>query len=100
MKTSTVSAMVILITLLVLGTVLIYRYSHLPRLFAHLYSTLENHLEFLQQEMETPRKLLCELRAYQKQALHWMTQLEKGNCTDEAATMLHPCWEAYYLADK
>ncbi|CAN6806439.1 unnamed protein product [Brassica oleracea] len=52
------------------------------------------------QEMETPRKLLCELRAYQKQALHWMTQLEKGNCTDEAATMLHPCWEAYYLADK
>ncbi|KAH0931882.1 hypothetical protein HID58_008999 [Brassica napus] len=52
------------------------------------------------QEMETPRKLLCELRAYQKQALHWMTQLEKGNCTDEAATMLHPCWEAYCLADK
>ncbi|CAH8387930.1 unnamed protein product [Eruca vesicaria subsp. sativa] len=52
------------------------------------------------QEMETPDKLLCELRAYQKQALHWMTQLEKGNCTDEAATMLHPCWEAYCLADK
>ncbi|KAG5403540.1 hypothetical protein IGI04_009659 [Brassica rapa subsp. trilocularis] len=52
------------------------------------------------QEMETPHKLLCELRAYQKQALHWMTQLEKGHCTDEAATMLHPCWEAYYLADK
>ncbi|XP_010424229.2 PREDICTED: putative SWI/SNF-related matrix-associated actin-dependent regulator of chromatin subfamily A member 3-like 2 [Camelina sativa] len=51
-------------------------------------------------EMETPHKLLCELRPYQKQALHWMTQLEKGNCTDEAATMLHPCWEAYYLADK
>ncbi|CAH2072145.1 unnamed protein product [Thlaspi arvense] len=51
-------------------------------------------------EMETPHKLQCELRPYQKQALHWMTQLEKGNCTDEAATMLHPCWEAYNLADK
>jgi DNA repair protein RAD5 len=51
-------------------------------------------------EMETPHTLLCELRPYQKQALHWMTQLEKGNCTDEAATMLHPCWEAYCLADK
>ncbi|CAA7027711.1 unnamed protein product [Microthlaspi erraticum] len=51
-------------------------------------------------EMETPDKLQCELRPYQKQALHWMTQLEKGNCTDEAATMLHPCWEAYCLADK
>ncbi|KAG5248058.1 DNA repair protein [Salix suchowensis] len=35
-----------------------------------------------------------------EQALHWMIQLEKGKCMDEAATTLHPCWEAYHLADK
>ncbi|KAK7853707.1 dna repair protein rad5a [Quercus suber] len=52
------------------------------------------------EEMDPPGTLQCELRPYQKQALHWMIQLEKGQCLDEAATTLHPCWEAYHLADK
>ncbi|XP_009796533.1 DNA repair protein RAD5A isoform X2 [Nicotiana tabacum] len=52
------------------------------------------------QEMEPPSTLQCELRPYQKQALHWMTQLERGRTTDEAATTLHPCWDAYRLKDE
>ncbi|XP_030453460.1 DNA repair protein RAD5A isoform X2 [Syzygium oleosum] len=52
------------------------------------------------EEMDPPCTLHCELRPYQKQALHWMVQREKGRCMDEAATTLHPCWEAYRLADK
>lgn len=52
------------------------------------------------QEMDPPETLQCELRPYQKQALHWMVQLEKGQRVNEAATTLHPCWEAYRLADK
>ncbi|XP_068662044.1 DNA repair protein RAD5A isoform X2 [Aristolochia californica] len=52
------------------------------------------------QEMEPPSTLQCELRPYQKQALHWMIQLERGQCLDGAATTLHPCWSAYRLADK
>ncbi|GMN56206.1 hypothetical protein TIFTF001_025324 [Ficus carica] len=52
------------------------------------------------EEMEPPGTLQCELRPYQKQALYWMTRLEKGQCIDSAATTLHPCWEAYHLADK
>ncbi|KAL3718231.1 hypothetical protein ACJRO7_003375 [Eucalyptus globulus] len=52
------------------------------------------------EEMDPPCTLHCELRPYQKQALHWMVQREKGRCMDEAATTLHPCWEAYHLADK
>ncbi|CAK7329279.1 unnamed protein product [Dovyalis caffra] len=53
------------------------------------------------EEMDPPSTLQCDLRPYQKQALHWMIQLEKGKCMDEAATTtLHPCWEAYHLADK
>ncbi|KAL6577425.1 DNA repair protein rad5a [Orobanche minor] len=51
------------------------------------------------EEMEPPNTLLCELRPYQKQALNWMVHLERGHCVDEAATTLHPCWEAYRLAD-
>lgn len=54
----------------------------------------------LLQEMDAPDTLLCELRPYQKQALHWMVQLEKGKCPEEAATSLHPCWDAYRVADK
>lgn len=50
--------------------------------------------------MDPPDALQCELRPYQKQALHWMIQLEKGKCMDEGAMTLHPCWEAYRLADK
>lgn len=52
------------------------------------------------QGMEPPSTLQCELRPYQKQALHWMIQLERGHCLDEGASMLHPCWDAYRLADK
>ncbi|KAF8403208.1 hypothetical protein HHK36_011307 [Tetracentron sinense] len=52
------------------------------------------------EEMDPPNTLQCELRPYQKQALHWMIQLEKGGCLEEAATTLHPCWDAYRLADK
>ncbi|CAK9150508.1 unnamed protein product [Ilex paraguariensis] len=52
------------------------------------------------EEMEPPTTLQCELRPYQKQALHWMIHLEKGQHMDEAATTLHPCWDAYRLADK
>lgn len=50
--------------------------------------------------MEPPSTLQCDLRPYQKQALHWMVQLEKGRCLEGAATTLHPCWDAYRLADK
>lgn len=57
-------------------------------------------LNLILQVMDPPCTLHCELRPYQKQALHWMVQLEKGRCMDEAATTLHPCWEAYRLADK
>ncbi|GAB2274661.1 DNA repair protein rad5a [Dionaea muscipula] len=52
------------------------------------------------EELDPPSTLLCELRPYQKQALHWMVNLEQRDCMDEAATTLHPCWEAYHLADK
>ncbi|XP_045804293.1 DNA repair protein RAD5A-like isoform X1 [Trifolium pratense] len=52
------------------------------------------------EEMDPPENLLCELRPYQKQALHWMIQMEKGQSRDETTTTLHPCWEAYRLADK
>ncbi|XP_061345365.1 DNA repair protein RAD5A [Gastrolobium bilobum] len=52
------------------------------------------------EEMDPPGNLLCELRPYQKQALYWMVQMEKGRPMDETATTLHPCWEAYRLADK
>ncbi len=51
------------------------------------------------QEMEPPNTLQCELQSYQKQALHWMTQLEIGLARDNAADSLHPCWEAYHLAE-
>lgn len=50
--------------------------------------------------MDPPGNLLCELRPYQKQALYWMIQMEKGRSVDETDTTLHPCWDAYRLADK
>ncbi|GER57094.1 DNA repair helicase rad5 [Striga asiatica] len=52
------------------------------------------------EEMEPPSSLLCDLRPYQKQALNWMVHLERGHCIDEASTTLHPCWDAYRLADR
>ncbi|XP_006647325.3 DNA repair protein RAD5A isoform X2 [Oryza brachyantha] len=52
------------------------------------------------EEREPPDALQCDLRPYQKQALYWMMQLEKGSSSQDAATTLHPCWEAYKLEDK
>ncbi|KAL3628014.1 DNA repair protein rad5a [Castilleja foliolosa] len=52
------------------------------------------------EEMEPPSTLSCELRSYQKQALNWMVHLERGHCLDEAASTLHPCWDAYRLKDR
>ncbi|KAL6899143.1 hypothetical protein ACP4OV_005801 [Aristida adscensionis] len=52
------------------------------------------------EERAPPESLQCDLRPYQKQALHWMLQLEKGRSSQDAATTLHPCWEAYKLEDK
>ncbi|KAL6634483.1 hypothetical protein ACP70R_027154 [Stipagrostis hirtigluma subsp. patula] len=52
------------------------------------------------EERAPPEALQCDLRPYQKQALHWMLQLEKGCSSQDAATTLHPCWEAYKLEDK
>ncbi|KAM3295517.1 hypothetical protein ACQJBY_038042 [Aegilops geniculata] len=52
------------------------------------------------EERDPPEALQCDLRPYQKQALHWMLQLEKGSRSQDAATTLHPCWEAYKLEDK
>jgi DNA repair protein RAD5 len=52
------------------------------------------------QEMDPPSTLLCDLRPYQKQALCWMSKLEKGTEMEKAAKTLHPCWNAYRIADK
>ncbi|MCO5557473.1 hypothetical protein L7F22_011038 [Adiantum nelumboides] len=50
-------------------------------------------------EMEPPATLVCSLRPYQKQALHWMHKLESGLAVEEASRTLHPCWDAYHLPD-
>ncbi|CDY22346.1 BnaA06g36680D [Brassica napus] len=52
------------------------------------------------EEMEAPSKLTCNLRPYQKQALYWMSESEKGIDVDKAAETLHPCWEAYRICDE
>ncbi|XP_071940584.1 DNA repair protein RAD5B-like isoform X2 [Coffea arabica] len=51
-------------------------------------------------EMEPPETLMCDLRPYQKQALFWMTESEKGVDVEEAAKTLHPCWGAYRICDE
>ncbi|KAF7837509.1 DNA repair protein RAD5B [Senna tora] len=51
------------------------------------------------EEMEPPSTLMCALRPYQKQALYWMSELEKGNEVEEATKTLHPCWAAYRICD-
>ncbi|KAJ7979907.1 DNA/RNA helicase protein [Quillaja saponaria] len=51
------------------------------------------------EEMEPPSTLTCDLRPYQKQALYWMSELEKGIDVDKAAETLHPCWAAYRICD-
>lgn len=52
------------------------------------------------QEMEPPHTLTCDLRPYQKQALFWMSELEKGIDVEKAAQTLHPCWAAYSVCDE
>lgn len=50
--------------------------------------------------MEPPSTLMCDLRPYQKQALFWMAEAEKGVGVDEAAKTLHPCWAEYRVCDQ
>ncbi|KAG0491573.1 hypothetical protein HPP92_004971 [Vanilla planifolia] len=52
------------------------------------------------QEAKPPSTLVSNLWPYQKQALHWMSTLEKGLDVEEAAKVLHPCWSAYNICDK
>ncbi|KAG8370367.1 hypothetical protein BUALT_Bualt14G0109700 [Buddleja alternifolia] len=52
------------------------------------------------EEMEPPEILTCDLRSYQKQALYWMSELEKGACVEETDKTLHPCWAAYRVCDE
>jgi len=50
--------------------------------------------------MEPPWTLTCNLKPYQKQALYWMAESEKGNKAEKAAESLNPCWAAYRISDK
>ncbi|XP_057957622.1 DNA repair protein RAD5B isoform X2 [Malania oleifera] len=52
------------------------------------------------EEMEGPSTLTCELKPYQKQALYWMSESEKGIDVEKAAETLHPCWAAYSICDQ
>ncbi|KAM0002930.1 putative DNA helicase chromatin remodeling SNF2 family [Helianthus debilis subsp. tardiflorus] len=51
------------------------------------------------EEMDPPTTLTCDLRPYQKQALYWMTESEKGIDVEKAEETLHPCWAAYRICD-
>ncbi|RLM75267.1 hypothetical protein C2845_PM15G02480 [Panicum miliaceum] len=52
------------------------------------------------EEAEPPSTLVSVLKPYQKQALFWMSKLEKGMDANEATKTLNPCWSAYNIADK
>ncbi|KAK1418848.1 hypothetical protein QVD17_27995 [Tagetes erecta] len=52
------------------------------------------------EEMDPPATLTCDLRPYQKQALYWMTESEKGVDVEKAEETLHPCWAAYHICDE
>ncbi|XP_006653171.1 DNA repair protein RAD5B [Oryza brachyantha] len=52
------------------------------------------------EEAEPPSTLVSVLKPYQKEALFWMSQLEKGIDGDQAKKTLHPCWSAYKIVDK
>ncbi|XP_057771357.1 LOW QUALITY PROTEIN: DNA repair protein RAD5B [Salvia miltiorrhiza] len=52
------------------------------------------------EEMEPAETLACDLRPYQKQALYWMSELEKGANHEESEKTLHPCWAAYRVCDE
>ncbi|XP_017412646.2 DNA repair protein RAD5B isoform X3 [Vigna angularis] len=48
-------------------------------------------------EKEAPKTLMCNLKPYQKQALYWMDEIEKGMDVESAERTLHPCWSAYTI---
>ncbi|KAK8468266.1 hypothetical protein PHAVU_007G272200 [Phaseolus vulgaris] len=48
-------------------------------------------------EKEAPKALMCNLKPYQKQALYWMGEIEKGMDVESAGRNLHPCWSAYTI---
>ncbi|CAJ1967159.1 unnamed protein product [Sphenostylis stenocarpa] len=50
-------------------------------------------------EKEAPKTLMCNLKPYQKQALYWMGEIEKGMDVENAETNLHPCWSAYNICN-
>ncbi|RLM64296.1 hypothetical protein C2845_PM16G03140 [Panicum miliaceum] len=52
------------------------------------------------EEAEPPSTLVSVLKPYQKQALFWMSKLEKGMDANKATKTLNPCWSAYNIADK
>ncbi|KAF8702163.1 hypothetical protein HU200_033091 [Digitaria exilis] len=52
------------------------------------------------EEAEPPSTLVSVLKPYQKQALFWMSKLEKGMDANKATRTLNPCWSAYNIADK
>ncbi|KAF8113327.1 hypothetical protein N665_0051s0021 [Sinapis alba] len=62
------------------------------------------YLEQNKDEEDAPESYMnrrtCNLRPYQKQALYWMTESEKGIDVDKATETLHPCWEAYRICDE
>ncbi|CAM0911133.1 unnamed protein product [Alopecurus aequalis] len=51
-------------------------------------------------EAEPPHTLVSVLKPYQKEALFWMSELEKGRLDDEAKKTIDPCFSAYSIADK
>lgn len=57
-------------------------------------------LFIIKQEMEPPSQLTCDLRPYQKEALFWMTESEKGVDVEKANQTLHPCWAEYRICDE
>ncbi|KAM5553080.1 hypothetical protein ABKV19_025346 [Rosa sericea] len=66
--------------------------------FLTLFKLLK--LQPYQKEKEPPSTLKFNLRPYQKQALHWMSELERGIDVEKSAPTLHPCWEAYRICDE
>ncbi|KAI9119451.1 hypothetical protein K1719_009327 [Acacia pycnantha] len=52
------------------------------------------------EEMEGPSTLMCVLKPYQKQALYWMSELEKGTNAQNAENTVHPCWASYCINDE
>ncbi|XP_009772967.1 DNA repair protein RAD5B [Nicotiana sylvestris] len=51
-------------------------------------------------EMDAPDTLMCCLRHYQKEALYWMSESEKGSDVEETSKTLHPCWAAYRICEE